>query len=151
MRTHLAVTALIAVALLWAGMLVGVVLVAVPAQFATPDLPRELGLDVTRHVFASFGRAELALAAITLGLALAARPRALVWSLLAVIGLGVAAESLWLRPLLDQRVEQILAGTTPPPAPWHRLYGVIEVLKLGALVAAAWLLSRARAGAGGGR
>jgi hypothetical protein len=135
-------TALVAVALLWAGMVLGVAFVAVPAQFAAEGLARPLGIDVTRHVFARFDRIELGLTAATLLLALLLRARALLWSLLALLWLIVALQSLWLLPALDLRADQLLQGQEPAPGPWHGLFVGAEIIKLGLLLALAWAVSR---------
>lgn len=135
-------TALIAVALLWAGMVLGVTFVAVPAQFAAEGLSRPLGIDVTRQVFARFDRVELGLAALTLLLALLLRAGRLLWSLLALLWLIVALQSLWLLPVLDMRADQLLRGEEPAPGPWHGLFAGAEIVKLCALLAIAWAAAR---------
>jgi hypothetical protein len=57
----------------------------------------------------------------------------------------VALQGLWLLPLLDARAELIMEGQTPPAAPWHMVYIVLEVTKLLALLGAGWLaLARLR-------
>jgi hypothetical protein len=137
-------TALIAVALLWAGMVLGVAFVAVPAQFAADGLTRPLGIDVTRQVFTRFDRVELGLAAATLLLALLLRARPLLWSLLVLLWLIVALQSLWLLPVLDGRADQLLQGQEPAPGPWHGLFAGAEIVKLGVLLALAWAASRRR-------
>jgi Domain of unknown function (DUF4149) len=134
--------ALIALALLWAGMVLGVAFVAVPAQFAADGLTRPQGIDVTRQVFTRFDRIELGLAAATLLLALLLRARPLLWSLLALLSLIVALQSLWLLPVLDLRADQLLQGHEPAPGPWHGLFAGAEAVKLCALLAIAWAASR---------
>jgi hypothetical protein len=126
--------ALVAVALLWAGMVLGVAFIAVPAQFAADGLSRPVGIDVTRHVFAAFGRVQLGLAAATLLLVLLLRPRGLVWALLALLWLVVAAQDFWLLPVLNARADLLLQGQEPSPGPWHGLYVGAEVTKLAALL-----------------
>lgn len=135
-------TALIALALLWAGMTLGVAFIAVPAQFAAEGLSRPLGIDITRQVFARFGHVELGLAAATLMLALPLRPGRLLWSLLALLWLIVALRALWLLPVLDLRADQLLQGQEPPPGPWHGLFVASEIGKLGALLGIAWAAAR---------
>jgi hypothetical protein len=129
---------LIALALLWAGMVLGVAFVAVPAQFAAEGLSRPLGIDLTRHVFASFGRVELGIAAATLVLALLLRLGRLLWALLALLWVIVALQSLWLLPVLDARADQLLQGQEPLAGPWHGLFVASEITKLGALLCVAW-------------
>jgi hypothetical protein len=142
---------LTALALIWAGMVIGVTLLAVPAQFSTETLAQPTGIDVTRHVFLAFSRVELGIALATGLVALLAWPPLRVWLPLGAVLLIVAVQSLWLLPLLDARVDRLLAGETLPPAPWHRLYGMLEIAKLVALlgVAAMGLWSRRRQPGGG--
>ena len=135
-------TALVVVALIWAGMLLGVAFIAVPAQFGAEGLSRPLGIDLTRHVFAAFGRVELGLAALSLVLALLLRPGPLLWALLGLVWLIVALQSLWLLPALAVRADQLLRGETPPAAPWHGLYVGSEMTKLAVLLLIAWRASR---------
>ncbi|MGH6915642.1 MAG: DUF4149 domain-containing protein, partial [Geminicoccales bacterium] len=130
--------ALQALALLWAGMLLGVAFIAVPAQFSAEGLTRPLGIDITRHVFATFNRVEIGLAALTLVLALLDRRGARLWALLGLVWPIVALQSFWLLPALELRAEQILEGQSPPPGPWHGLYVGSEVTKLLALLLIAW-------------
>jgi hypothetical protein len=141
--------ALATVALVWAGMILGVAFIAVPAQFSAPDLSRPLGIDVTRQVFTAFGRIELGLAAVTLVLALVVRPGPILWALLVLLWLMVAAQSAWLLPVLDMRADQLLQGQEPAPGPWHGLFVGSEITKLVALLLiawSAWLAPVARAG-----
>lgn len=147
-RAALARSGLVALLLIWAGMLIGVSFVASPAKFAAPSLSLPVALDVGRHVFGTYNRIEsaLALASVLLALASLRRSRS-AWLVLGVVWLIVALQTLWLLPVLDARVGMILDGAQPPPAPWHVVYVALEVGKLAALLAAAWLCSRPR-GAG---
>ena len=141
-RADRARIALIAVVLIWAGMLLGVSFLAVPAQFGAPSLPRPVAFDVVRQVFAAFGRLEIALALASGGLALLGRAPRLIWLLVALLGLMVALQAGWLRPTLDARVDLILEGQPPPPASWHQIYVVLEGLKLFGLLLTAWVAHR---------
>lgn len=141
-RTDLAHTALIAVLLIWTGMLLGVSFLAIPAQFGAPSLTRPVAFDVVRQVFTSFGRVEIALVLLSGALALFGRAPRLAWLLLALLGLMVAAQAGWLQPALDARVDMILEGKTPPPASWHQIYVALEGLKLLGLLLAAWVARR---------
>ena len=63
--------------------------------------------------------------------------------ILAIIAvLLVIAETVWMLPLLDQRVSLIIAGKTAPPANLHSLYIVMEFVKLFALVVIAFGAAR---------
>lgn len=121
-----------ALALVWAGMVLGVSFLATPAKFLAPSLALPVALDVGRHTYRMFGRVETALAAL-LGLraAASARPRLIALA----PSLAVLAQALWLRPRLDARTRQIIAGgESPPPSDLHVAYIVFEAAKLAALL-----------------
>ncbi|MBN1237408.1 MAG: hypothetical protein JXB36_02850 [Gammaproteobacteria bacterium] len=137
--------------LLWIGMLVGVSFLATPVKFLAPSLSLPVALDVGRQTFFWFSRVEIVLAFAALAGAVAARTQRrtrtggpargeAVAVLLTVLLLGsVAAQVLWLLPVLDARVEVILGGGTPPASSLHTLYVGIELAKLAALIGVAWL------------
>lgn len=119
-----------ALALLWIGLLIGVSFLATPAKFLAASLTLPVALDVGRHTFAIFNRVEWFLAAAFLVLTLL-RPRDLIVAAGGIISaLIVLFETLWLLPLLDQRVGLIIAGEQPPPSSDHIIYIIVEVLKL---------------------
>lgn len=129
--------ALAVVALLWAGMVLGISFLEAPVKFRAPSLTLPVGLDVGRQVFGAFNKVEIVCAVAGIALAIGLRPSALSWGILAVAVGVLAVQTVWLLPLLDARVGLILAGETPEPAPYHLVYIVLEVVKLGALVATA--------------
>lgn len=132
---------LAALCFVWAGMVLGISFLETPVKFTAPSLTLPIGLDVGRHVFRVFNKVEIAGALLACGLMLFARAeqqRAVVWLPMAAVLLVVALQTGWLLPVLDARVEMILAGQTPPrSAPYHLVYIVLEALKLICLVAAA--------------
>ncbi|WP_218578486.1 hypothetical protein [Vineibacter terrae] len=119
-----------ALTMFWIGLLVGVSFLATPAKFLAPSLSLPVALDVGRHTFAIFSKAEWLLAASLLVILLAGRR-----SSLAILGGGLAAvlvavEAAWLLPVLDQRVGLIIAGQQPPASNLHEAYIAIEGVKL---------------------
>jgi hypothetical protein len=146
-RPAIARCALGVLIMLWAGVLIGVSFLAAPAKFDAPGLSLSVAMEVGRREFGALNLIELALAVVTLALALYARPERTIW-----LGLGVAAvivlvQWLWLLPVLDARAELIIRGETPEPAPWHALYIGAEVVKLLVLLVTGWLaLWRRRSG-----
>ncbi len=120
-------------ALVWAGMVLGVSFLATPAKFLAPSLPLPVALDVGRHTFRVFGRVEVALAAL-LGLrAATARPTR---PLDLAPGLMVLAQALWLRPRLEVRMQQVMDGrVVPRSSRLHLVYVASETAKLAALLA----------------
>jgi hypothetical protein len=131
--------ALGALILLWAGVLIGVSFLAAPAKFNAPSLSLPVAMDVGRQEFGALNLVEIGLAIVTLALAAYVRPGRLIWLALGIAALVVAVQALWLLPLLDARALSIIEGETPPAAPWHALYIMLEVLKLLALLVAGWL------------
>lgn len=127
-RKYWAAGALV-LAAIWFGMLVGVSFLAAPAKFLAPSLSLPVALDVGRHTFMVFNRTEWLLSFALTGLILFGP-----WSRVSVTGAIVvalvAAETFWLLPLLDSRVDVIIAGQQPAPSRLHTLYILFEVTKL---------------------
>ncbi len=131
MRRHAAAGALL-LAMLWAGIVIGVSFIATIAKFDAPSLTLPVALDVGRHTFAPLARIEWGLWLALLLTCLAARSHA---RMAAVAGLGaiLAVQALWLLPVLDARVELVLAGVTPPSSPLHLLFVGCEMVKIAIL------------------
>lgn len=130
--------ALTALCLLWAGLLAGVSFLATPIKFRAPSLTMPVALDVGRQTFGAFNKVELL--AVIIGVFLLFRlrgrqPRAVTVSL-GLAGFIVLLQSVWLLPVLDARVVQILDNKNPPSSPLHWIYIGLEVVKLGALLSA---------------
>lgn len=128
-----------ALIMLWAGVLVGVSFLAAPAKFNASTLTLPVAMDVGRQEFGTLNLAELTLAVVTLALAAYARVERTIWYGLAIPAGIVILQALWLLPVLDVRAEMIIQGETPPSAPWHTLYIIVEVLKLLILLIIGWL------------
>jgi len=144
-RPGVASKALTALLLLWAGVVIGVSFLAAPAKFAAPSLTLPVAMEVGRQEFFVLNLVEAGFAVLTLALAFLARPARAIWLGLGLAVVIVALQGLWLLPLLDARAELIMEGQTPPAAPWHMVYIVLEVTKLLALLGAGWLaLARLR-------
>lgn len=133
---------------LWAGMVLGISFLETPVKFTAPSVTLPIGLDIGRHVFGAFNRVEIGAAVVACACLFWLRPPRVLWFLIAVAAAIVALQSVWLLPVLDARVGLILAGQTPPPAPYHIVYILLELLKLSALLiagAAAWRSGQPRA------
>ena len=127
---------LAALCFLWAGMVLGIPFLETPVKFAAPSVTLAIGLDVGRHVFGMLNKVEIGFALLACVLLLASRmPRLALVSLCAAMAI-VALQSLWLLPILDARVQLILDGKTPPPAPYHWFYVALELAKVAALLTA---------------
>jgi hypothetical protein len=129
-------------ATLWLGLLLGVSFLATPVKFLAPSLTLPVALDVGRHTFAVFNKVEWGLAILLLFLLLIGR-RSWLGSVAAIIAaLLVLVETVWLLPLLDQRVSLIIAGQSLPISSDHNVYIAIDVAKLVALALVAWVTAR---------
>lgn len=125
-----------ALCFVWAGMVLGISFLETPVKFTAPSVTLPIGLDVGRHVFGAFNKVEIAWVLLACALMVFFRAGRAVRLPLAGVGIIVLGQTLWLLPLLDARVGMILNGQTPPSAPYHIVYIVVELLKLAGLVVA---------------
>ena len=127
---------------LWAGIIVGVSFLATPAKFMAPGLTLAVALDVGRRTFHVLTRVEHAAAALAIGLCILGRPGRFARLGVFLICLLLAIQHFWLLPGLDARVQQILNGGQAQPSPHHRVFVVLESVKVISLLAtsvsAAW-------------
>jgi hypothetical protein len=121
--------------LVWAGLVLGVSFLATPAKFLAPSLSLASALDVGRQTSFVLNRFELAL-----GLALAGfgwwsgEPRSR-WRVAMILpGALVVLQAVWLLPLLDVRVQQIIDGGAPSPSHLHYIYISLDIAKLAVLL-----------------
>jgi hypothetical protein len=120
-------------AMLWIGLLLGVSFLATPAKFLAPSLSLAVALDVGRQTFGVFNKVEWALAILLLALVVTG-PRAwLSLSGAVVLAAMVVIETIWLLPVLDQRVGLIIAGQQPPESSLHVVYIALQIVKLAVL------------------
>jgi len=140
--SHDGALAALCVSVLWLGILVGVAFLATPAKFLAPSLTLPVALDVGRWTFAIFNKIEWALCvALLLAVLIGVRSwAAIIAAAIAVV--VVAVETLWLLPLLDRRVGQIIAGVDPVSSNHHNLYIMLDSIKLLALAIVAGVMVR---------
>jgi hypothetical protein len=135
-----------AVLFIWAGVLLGVAFVATPAKFLAPSLGLAQGLDVGRWTFHVLALIEWCLTIGMAGLLLLtgikpASFRYMTWLCLGWVLAVLVAQTFGLRPVLDDRATEIIAGRpVPPNSLWHTLYVALETTKLALLTTAATLL-----------
>lgn len=117
----------------WWGMVLAISGIEAPLKFRAPGITVALGLGIGRLVFRALNIAELLLALLVTA-ALLVPPAdfrvgatstlvLVLWVLLAV-QLGV------LRPKLDRRAAQLIAGESPPASRGHHVYIALEGLKI---------------------
>lgn len=125
------------VALAWLGILVGVSFLATPVKFQALSLDLAVALEVGRVTFAAFSKVEWGLSLLlVIATFFSTVSRAeMVFTAAAV--LIVLVQALWLLPVLDARVEAVIAGKPMPPSMHHVLYAALEAAKAMALAAVA--------------
>lgn len=135
----------LALPVLWFGMVAAISFLEAPLKFQAPGITIPLGLGIGRLVFAALNVAEgLVLLAYTLlsFWPLAARvsgARMGIWMGLAAV---YVAKIAIVRPPLNARTDEVLAGADPGQSIWHYVY-------IGCDVATMILLVLAAAGAAG--
>lgn len=131
---HRAGTGLLAVvALVWAGMTLGVSGLATPVKFTAPSLTLPVALDVGRVTFHLLGEVEWGFAIAVVLAGIAAQMRWL-WLPAGIVVAIVVAQALWLLPALDVRALTVIAGGTPPESGLHTWYIAAEAIKLAMLL-----------------
>ena len=123
----------------WAGIIIGVSLIATPVKFQAPSLTMPVGLEVGRYTFRLLARIELCFLIAVLIAAGVARPRPITLLVLGLIAIQMLLQRYWLLPVLDNRVSQILAGNPVSVSIHHRVYAVMEIAKSALLITAAVL------------
>lgn len=120
---------------IWSGLLFGVSFVATPAKFLAPSLRLPQALDVGRWTFHVLTLIEWGLVVAAALLVWACRLRVAegwMWVMmgLIIIAAALGIESFLLRPILDARVLDIVAGRSVPPSALHDVYICLDALKL---------------------
>jgi hypothetical protein len=122
------------VCFIWAGMTVGISMIATPVRFTAASITRPVALDVGRVVFAALNKAELlALILLLLIVRVSGRSREL-WAWCGILILIVLAQGAWLIPELASRTDIIMAGGELPPSSAHAIYSSLELVKIGLLL-----------------
>lgn len=122
------------VCFMWAGMTVGISMIATPVRFTAVSISRPVALDVGRVVFAALNKAELlALVLLLIIVRVSGRSREL-WAWCGILILIVLAQGAWLIPELAARTDIIMAGGELPPSAAHAIYSSLELVKIGVLL-----------------
>lgn len=127
---------------LWAGVVIGVSLIAAPIKFQAPSLTLRTGAEIglyTFHFLVTFEFCLLSVAIIAAAMARARRFTAITLVILAAI---LFLQRFWLLSVLDVHVAELLAGNVTRSSAHHTVYAIMEVAKVGLLIAAATVESR---------
>jgi hypothetical protein len=122
-------------ALIWAGMVIGVSGLATPVKFSAPLLSLPVALDIGRVTFHLFSRFEWGFAAALLLIGLTIRVPRLRRLPIAVVAALVVLQTTWLLPALNAHVAIVIAGGAPRLGAYHVWYIAAEAVKLAALLA----------------
>ena len=122
------------VCFLWAGITIGVSMIATPVRFTAQSISRPVALDVGRVVFAALNKAELAMLVALLVVVRVAGLTRQWWGICAFLTLVVLAQGVWLIPELSARTDIVISGGQPPPSYAHAIYLSLELAKIAALL-----------------
>jgi len=122
------------VCFIWAGITVGISMIATPVRFTASTVTRPVALDVGRVVFAALNKAELLALVLLLVVVRVAGLARRWWALCAALALIVMAQGVWLIPELAARTDIVIAGGEPPASYTHAIYSSLELVKIGLLL-----------------
>ncbi len=123
----------IAVPVLWFGMVAAISFIEAPLKFQAPGITIPLGLGIGRLVFFALNVAEGLLLATMLLLSLVPSARRVATTRLRwILALAVVfvVKIVLIRPPLNARTDQVLAGADPGQSPWHYIYIAADLLTM---------------------
>ena len=129
------------VPMLWLGMVVAISFLEAPLKFRAPGVTLPVGLGIGRLVFKALNGVEILLLVVLSAACYAARPGTAPLILLGCIAAVLAIQVAVVRPPLSQRSDRVLAGETVARSRMHWVYIVLEVAKVGLLIALAVILA----------
>jgi hypothetical protein len=134
--------AAIAVALtfIWLGMVLAISFLEAPLKFHAPNVTLQIGLGIGRLVFRALNSVEVVFAIVILAVTLASSPRAGIITALVVAFAAPAAQLVAVRPSLNRRSDNVLAGRNAPRSRGHYAYVGLDATKAIALVVTGILL-----------
>ncbi|MGH3348838.1 MAG: hypothetical protein ACRDO4_17810 [Nocardioides sp.] len=124
-----------AVTFVWLGMVIAISFLEAPLKFRAPGVSLPIGLGIGRLVFRALNIAELLLAVILAVGLLTEMPTARISFNAAVPVAALAVQIGFVRPLLSQRSDRVLAGEDVPRSRAHYWYVGLEVVKIIGLLA----------------
>ncbi len=129
-----------AVVFVWLGMVLAISFLEAPLKFRAPNVTLQIGLGIGRLVFRALNTVEVILAIVVLVATMAHPPSAGVTAALTVAFAALALQIGAVRPRLNRRSDQVLAGRFAPRSVGHNVYIGLEVIKALALAAGGILL-----------
>lgn len=130
----------VAVTFVWLGMIGAISFLEAPLKFRAPNVTLQIGLGIGRIVFRALNTVEVVFAIAILAVIVAGPPALQVVVALAVAVAALAVQLTVVRPQLNRRSDNVLAGVDAPRSRAHYAYVGLEVAKAIALAVAGILL-----------
>jgi hypothetical protein len=130
----------VAVVFIWLGMVLAISFLEAPLKFRARGVTLQIGLSIGRLVFRALNTVEVVLAVVILVSTVATPPSAGAATALAVAFAALALQIGAVRPRLNRRSDQVLAGLDAPRSRGHYVYIGLEAVKVLALAASGILL-----------
>jgi hypothetical protein len=119
-----------AVTFLWLGMVLAISFLEAPLKFRAPGVTIPIGLGIGRLVFRALNLVEGVLAAVVVAAVAVGGPPTAVVVLTAVVAVLLAVQLGVVRPRLNRRSDQVLAGEDLPRSRGHVYYVAFEIAKV---------------------
>jgi hypothetical protein len=130
----------VAVTFVWLGMVLAISFLEAPLKFRAPNVTLQIGLGIGRLVFRALNTVEVGFAVVLLAVvAVSPRPARIVVAF-SVAFAALAIQLIAVRPRLNRRSDQVLAGLDAPRSRGHYQYVGLEVVKAVALLVVGILL-----------
>jgi len=126
----------IAITFIWLGMVFAISFLEAPLKFRAPNVTLQIGLGIGRLVFRALNTVELVFAAVIVLTALMNRSSLTVMVAFVVAVAALAVQLVVVRPRLNRRSDEVLAGRDGPRSRMHHAYVVLESIKVVALLVA---------------
>jgi hypothetical protein len=120
---------------LWLGMVVAISFLEAPLKFRAPAVTQQIGLGIGRLVFKALNIVEIVVLLILAVASYAVRPGAAAVGLLVSVAVVLTIQVVVVRPPLTRRSDRVLAGETHPRSRMHCAYVLLELVKVGLLIA----------------
>ncbi|WP_424381264.1 hypothetical protein [Mycobacterium sp.] len=133
----------VVVVFVWLGMVLAISFLEAPLKFRAPNVTLQIGLGIGRLVFRALNTVEVVLAIVVLVATIARPPSTGLAVALVIVFAALALQIGAVRPRLNRRSDQVLAGLSEEGAPrsrGHYIYIGLEAVKVAALTAAGILL-----------
>ena len=130
----------VAIVFIWLGMVLAISFLEAPLKFRARGVTLQIGLGIGRLVFRALNTVEVVLAIVILLTSVARPPSAGAAAALAVVFAALALQIGAVRPRLNRRTDQVLAGLDAPRSRGHYVYIGLDAIKALALAAGGMLL-----------